>query len=748
MLYPWRWQGRKRFIPRLERLEGRDCPSLSVGPNLNLSRMLDNQAHETVAIDPSNPQRLFVASTTWHGGYAGTINLAAGQVPGALFASWSTNGGVTWSSRLMATGEDGVDGLPAGMMNPHAAFDQFGNLFVAYHTGEVEYAGTATLSTQPNYYVLTDPNANWGINEWQNRIVDLPLPDDTFASGPRATILSNDAHSLYVALNGWSQPPPPDGPVGYNIQPQYLGGSDLQVIESTDGGQSFAWLYDWGPFTGNYPATELTPYVATGPGSQPGQGSVWLLWASTNGRPMLTGAPVTGLGQVGSFITPEQPQYQLTNYLADTGLSVGPGGQVMITWQTQLQMAPPDYYHPKASIYVATDPDGLGSAGFNQPVWVTYTYENAYSYSIPAMADWGINASARLAYDRSGGAHNGRVYMVYGDSTGSGSSDTNVFERYSDNDGSTWSARVQVNDDHTSTSQFTPSAAVDQSTGYLAVTWYDARNDPNNIRVQLYGTVSYDGGASFDSNVAIAAGQSDGLLANSESVGTITSDGYYTMTDTNQHWTPDWWGGGAFEVYAYDPGYGYISAVIEGNSSNTLYLRSDGWGWENYPPPPAGTQYTIYPFYQRDMGEYTDVAYVNGTFWATWADNSNSTQDNPDAVENTLDVYVAAVAVTPPPGGGGGSGSGSSGQGGGSSGGGGGYGNGSYGPGYAARPVPGPASTPQPAQALGPAPGAQGADLVFGPMTGEGWLFGGRMRRAPGSSVVPGDGPDGEAPLF
>src|SRR5437879_6406976 len=58
---------KNHFIPYLERLESRDCPSTV----LNLSKMFDNQSDATIAINPANPQQMFVASTSYHGGYDG-----------------------------------------------------------------------------------------------------------------------------------------------------------------------------------------------------------------------------------------------------------------------------------------------------------------------------------------------------------------------------------------------------------------------------------------------------------------------------------------------------------------------------------------------------------------------------------------------------------------------------------------------------------------------------------------------------
>ena len=106
----------RRFDP--EPLEPRTLFD-SAFPNVNVSRTSGNQAEGTIAVDPSNPSRLFAAS----------------NAPGVgLFASTSSDGGVTWTGRIVLENDPTLDspGPPAACCDPSAAFDRFGNLFLAY----------------------------------------------------------------------------------------------------------------------------------------------------------------------------------------------------------------------------------------------------------------------------------------------------------------------------------------------------------------------------------------------------------------------------------------------------------------------------------------------------------------------------------------------------------------------------------------------------------------------------------------
>jgi len=67
-----------------------------------------------------------------------------------------------------------------------------------------------------------------------------------------------------------------------------------------------------------------------------------------------------------------------------------------------------------------------------------------------------------------------------------------------------WQAPVRVNDDalrdnfsEGDRQQFLPTVAVDPATGYVGVSWYDARNDASKTRVATYFALSSDGGETF-----------------------------------------------------------------------------------------------------------------------------------------------------------------------------------------------------------------------------------------------------------
>jgi hypothetical protein len=170
-------------------------------------------------------------------------------------------------------------------------------------------------------------------------------------------------------------------------------------------------------------------------------------------------------------------------------------------------------------VFVNVDPDGLGPAGFGDRVFVSQTHVGGFDF-IPPQPDRSVDAEVGLAWDRTGGAHAGRLYAVYTREHLNESDDTDIYLRHSDDAGATWSPALRVNDDASTNSQFLPKISLDPTTGNLALVWYDSRNDlgaggpgdtdriPNDD-AQVWGAFSTDGGASVGANVQVSAGTSN-----------------------------------------------------------------------------------------------------------------------------------------------------------------------------------------------------------------------------------------------
>ncbi|MFL5798882.1 MAG: sialidase family protein [Actinomycetota bacterium] len=309
---------------------------------------------------------------------------------------------------------------------------------------------------------------------------------------------------------------------------------NVLVALSTDGGLTFTKVADVVPTSGNGSRGSGGKRIHTNPnlfGDQPsisvGASSIWVSYTSVPSQVVQAfGAPVTGLGSFGSFSAVQSvPTSAGRGDYGDT--AVGPNGQVLVTYQDAISG------QGGSHIYTALDPDGLGPAGFDTPRLLAASNVGGFDY-IPAQQHRSVDAEANLAWDRSGGPHTGRVYAVWTNEIGSESDDMDVMLRHSDDSGVTWSPAVRLNDDHTANSQFMPAIALDQTSGNLAVSWSDARNDqgaggtgdtdgiPNND-VQIWATDSTNGGATFAPNFRVSRGTS-----NADAAATFFDYGDYT----------------------------------------------------------------------------------------------------------------------------------------------------------------------------------------------------------------------------
>ena len=383
-------------------------------------------------------------------------------------------------------------------------------------------AGAATASIPTNFDSSVMPG-----NEAEDAIAVNPtnpsnvvtmatLPDAD--SGLSVNVTSNAGHTWSHRVIG-AKASDPLGPICCdeqlswdrfgNLWLTYLVTTDGDVLValSTDGGESFRKVADLQTKFGDQPS------IASGPSS------VWISFTASPGNQIEAfGAPVTGLGQFGSFNAPELvPSPGGNGDYGDT--AVGPAGQVMVTYQKSTNG------QGGSDVFTAVDRDGLGPAGFDMPTLVAHSHVGGFD-RIPAQPDRTIDDEANLAWDRSGGAHNGRVYLVWTQETSGDKSDTDIMLQHSDDNGATWSPAVRVNDDRTSNSQYDPVIALDETTGTLALSWYDTRNDlgtggsgdtngiPNDD-FQIWATYSSDGGASFAPNFQVSRGTSNAVDANS-----------------------------------------------------------------------------------------------------------------------------------------------------------------------------------------------------------------------------------------
>ncbi len=407
-------------------------PDVASG-EVDVSQSSADEDDTTIAVDPTNPNHLFTASSSSSAG---------------LYAAVSDDGGKTWVPVDSTDGRiaDGNDNLPPAFAYPRAIFDKFGNLYLSY--------------------------------------------------------IGADLSTVVLLVS-------------------YDGGHTYSVIDNSNISGS----------TSGTPALGI-PELSTGPFDNQGNQAVWLVFKQKIKDVVdATEFEATAKDSV-SLVTLAGANFLV---LPDSGgtrditsVAVGPAGQVLVALQSPAKDTNGNPLTGVDTISVASL--GAGSTAFGSAVTITNT-NLAGNQTIPAQNFAGIDSGILLAWDLSNGAYAGRVYAVYTDAISPGNSVTNIFLRYSDNNGATWSAPVAVNDDATSpneltqpVSHFLPSIAVDPKTGVVAVGWYDTRDDPNQVKTQFYIATSGDGGQTFSPSLLVSNATSD---ASSQSLSAYARSNQY-----------------------------------------------------------------------------------------------------------------------------------------------------------------------------------------------------------------------------
>jgi hypothetical protein len=218
-----------------------------------------------------------------------------------------------------------------------------------------------------------------------------------------------------------------------------------------------------------------------------------------------------------------------------------------------------------------------------------------------AQNDRCIGPFGSIDVDNSGGACDGTLYVTYTDFTSGGGRNVNnsdVWVRRSTNNGATWSSGVRVNDDAAGGNvQFNAFLVVDQVAGTPVVAWQDARNDPNNRKMDIYVSRSTNCGVSFEANTK-ASGASAEFNNSSISYSdhNSTDNPGYNPNQTGEYMGLDARGGKAYIAWS-DTRHYFPSFTTEAQKDNVGFALVD-FGSVTPPdttPPAAPASLTATP---------------------------------------------------------------------------------------------------------------------------------------------------------
>lgn len=161
-----------------------------------------------------------------------------------------------------------------------------------------------------------------------------------------------------------------------------------------------------------------------------------------------------------------------------------------------------------------------------------------------------------IAIDKSSSPYRGRQYVVWSSygSTQNNNRGFDVFLTFSDNNGATWSEPKIVNDNTNNliSDQYYPSIAVNDN-GVVILTWYDRRNDPDNLMTEYFMTYSFDGAQTFEKNFSVSSQATDFSTVGLQNSG--FGIGEYNQTLATKHYAIPVWadargGSGNLNIYA------------------------------------------------------------------------------------------------------------------------------------------------------------------------------------------------------
>jgi hypothetical protein len=132
----------------------------------------------------------------------------------------------------------------------------------------------------------------------------------------------------------------------------------------------------------------------------------------------------------------------------------------------------------------------------------------SFFISIPPQPNRGVLPMPMTAVAPAGTACAGRLYVSYFDKAPT-TANTNIYLKYSDDGGVTWSSEIKVNDDTVNAYHFHNAIAVSPN-GTVGIEFYDTRNDqPLNHKTDQYISFSTDCGVTWSANQKVTTAMSD-----------------------------------------------------------------------------------------------------------------------------------------------------------------------------------------------------------------------------------------------
>ena len=344
--------------------------------------------------------------------------------------------------------------------------------------------------TRVSYYFSSDGGHSWGTG-----LLGLETPEKAWGRATYPTVASDLDGNFYLCVL---------------MLDNSSFDSGVYVFRSTDSGKTFTdpkpAVVDIGNIANPRRADKCSMTVDASPTSQ-FKNSVYTVWTST------------GLDERGQNATMVRfarrragdPGFTESKAIGHSGdmrgpsVATGPNGEFYAAW---VGMPARVLLFNASTDGGDTFLPGLASIDINIHNYVGNLEGPNATFFISGVER--ANSFPTLDVDRSNGPNRGTVYVAWAESINR--IDTDIFlRRVTPRTGQLpdVSLPVKVNDNGNGTDQFFPWLSVDPSSGAVAVAFYDRRDNPGSVLMNLYLARSTDGGVSFGENTRVTPVSSD-----------------------------------------------------------------------------------------------------------------------------------------------------------------------------------------------------------------------------------------------
>jgi hypothetical protein len=338
---------------------------------------------------------------------------------------------------------------------------------------------------QQAQYYSNDGGATWGQSF-------LPLAGDTYHSDPAVDWTSDGT--------AWS--------VTIGIKGQTL---KMRAYKSTDGGAT--WVYD-NSFSGTQRSTDKELMWVDHSATSPFKDYIYACWH--NGNPAYVNRRTGPAGAWGA--SPIQVSSTETSGTAiGCDIKTNSAGDAFVFWPTT----------GNARIVVAKSTNGGASWGTPK---VIATSKDSYDIGIPSFASRrALIYTAGAAY-KSATVNN--VYVTWTDLSGetgctapanepgtnaASTCKTRIWFARSTDGGTTWGAPVMINNQASLNDQFNQWIGVDETTGRIAVMYYDTVGDSTRKTTNVWYQTSADNGATWSAATKLTTAATNETIAGADS---------------------------------------------------------------------------------------------------------------------------------------------------------------------------------------------------------------------------------------